>query len=118
MKNKIELKEQLLVLEAEYKNIFNRNYNNCCKYWYDKDKQYKARELSQSIEKCKHELEILQTAKTIQDELSTLRRMKDQMVLSMNNTTAIPSSFKTRLDELDDKILCLQESYNQVFVNN
>ena len=117
MKNEIELKEELLVLEAEYNDIFNRSQSNGCKYWYDKEKQYKARELSNSISKCKKELDILLSAKKLQDEIATLKAMKHQMEISMKDADVLPSSFKKRLEKLNNDLQCLEGIFDQNFSN-
>ncbi len=116
MKNEIQLKEELLLLEAEYSDIFNKSQEKGFTYWFDKDKQYRAKMLSTTISKCKKEIELLSKAKDLQSQIETLQIMKKEMIQSMKHAEFIPPTFKNRLEKLDNELALLQETYDSLFV--
>ena len=116
MKNEIELKEELLLLEAEYFELFNRSQTKGCKYWYNKDKQNKANELSSTMSKCRREIESLSNAKTIREEIQTLKTMRSEMESSMKGIDVLPISYISRLESLNNNIRDLEEMYRNNYV--
>ena len=118
MKNEIQLKEELLVLEAEYNDIFNNCDNNRCKYWYQKSNHYKARELASTMSKCKADLETLKRAKIMKREIETMKIMRERMYESMQNAEILPVDYQNRIQKLDSSINFLEESFNTLYTVN
>ena len=114
MKNEIELKEQLLVLEANYMYIVNSGDTTRNKYWYQKEHQCKSRDIGVAMNKCKRELEILKTINLMSTEIETLKNLKQAMHAALQNNSAVPTSYNKAIQDLDDQIKEIEEQIEQI----
>ena len=114
MKNEIQLKEELLVMEAQYANLVNRSSSNIARYVKGKEKFNRARELNFAINRCKLQLEALQRTKDITKEIELLKSMKQNMIDSMGDMRIVPEVFTDRIASLDNQILDLETKFEQL----
>ena len=108
MKNEIELKEELLVLEAKYIDIVNSGESSRYKYWYQKEHKLKSKEICHAMINCRREIEILSQLKKMEDELNSLKSLKQTMKDLMENTTYIPSTYLLHYNDLIAQICSIE----------
>ena len=112
MKNEIELKEELLLLEAKYISIVNSGETSKHKYWYQDSHKSKSREICSAMSKCKKELNDIHKLKSMIDEVKILRSLKSTMEDVIKISGSLASTYINDYMDLCEQIKFIENKLN------
>jgi len=108
MKNEIELKEELLLLEAQYLDIANNSDNSKYTYWFNEPRKNKTLEIKSAIDSCKKELEKLNRLQHLSNQLDTLKTLRNTMKELIYDNNPLSESYICSYNKIESEILDIE----------